>query len=367
MRAQPRAGVSPAQGFHGTFPPVRAMTGRERVLAALRGEPQDRTPVVPIVGQTAARLCGMTVRAHATDPARLAGAQLACARRFGYDGIYISADTWVNAEAVGMPGIVQPEDAPAEGRGAWIRSREDLARLSLPDPARSGRWPLMVEAVRIAAREADGRVAVIGNFDQSPFSLACELRGIEAMMMDTAAEFGSARELLEFCARAVSRYAIALARAGADVLNTGDSPACAGLIGVEAYETFALPYEKMVFDEIRREVDVPITLHICGDATAGLAAMVESGADGIEIDSCVDLAEARHILADRVTAIGNVGTIDPLLRGTPEDVRRAARACLSAYAGSDRFILSTACAVPPATPPENIAALVETARGSGDL
>ncbi|MBN1417438.1 MAG: uroporphyrinogen decarboxylase family protein [Planctomycetes bacterium] len=341
------------------------MTGRERVLAALRGEPQDRRAVVPIVGQAAARLCGMTVRAHASDPARLAGAQLACARRFGYDGVYIAADTWVNAEAVGLPGVFQPEDAPAEGHGGWIRSEEDLARLSLPDPARAGRWPSMVEAVRIAAREADGAVAVIGNFDQSPYSLACELRGLEAMMIDIVDAPEFARALLEFCARAVSRYAIALARAGADVLNTGDSPACPALIGVEAYEAFALPYEKSVFEEIRREVDVPITLHVCGDATAGLASMVESGADGIELDAAVDLTLARRILGDRATAIGNVGTIDPLLRGTPEDVRGAARACLEAFAGSDRFILSTGCAIPPATPPENIAALVEAARGSG--
>ena len=118
-----------------------------------------------------------------------------------------------------------------------------------------------------------------------------------------------------------------------------------------------------MFEAIRRETDCPITLHICGDPTASLTEMIETGADGIELDSCVDLAFARDELLERVTAIGNIGTVDPLLRGTPGDVRAACRGALETFAGSRRFILSSACAIAPGTPPENIAAMVEAAAG----
>ena len=110
-------------------------------MAALRGDPHDRAAVIPIVGQAGAAYCGITVREHAHDPATLARCQVECARRFGYDGVYISADTWVNAEAIGFPNVEHPVDAPARGRGTWIESVEQIDALKLPDPRRSGRWP----------------------------------------------------------------------------------------------------------------------------------------------------------------------------------------------------------------------------------
>ena len=328
----------------------------------MRGEPHDRVPVIPLVGQVGAIYCGVTIRQHAHDPVTLARCQVECARRFGYDGIYISADTWVNAEAVGFPQMEHPEDAPAYGRGTWIESVEQIDALKLPDPRRSGRWPVMVEAVRRAVELAGDELLIIGNFDQSPFDLACQFRGIERFMIDLVEAPEFAHRLLAFCAEAVTPYAVALAEAGAHVLNTGDSAASGSLIGPKFYTQFAFPYEKKVFDAVRASVDVPITLHICGDASTCLAKMIETGATGIELDYQVELADARRICGDRVTVIGNVNPVDPLLRGTPEQVRACCRECLDAFAGSDRFILATGCAVAPLTPPANLVAMVEAAR-----
>ena len=338
------------------------MTGKERAMAALRGEPHDRVPVIPIVGQAGAALCGVSVREHAHDPATLARCQVECARRFGYDGIYIAADTWVNAEAVGFPHMEHPENAPAHGHGTWIESAEQIDDLTLPDPRRSGRWPLMAEAVRRAVELAGDELLIIGNFDQSPFDLACQLRGIERFMIDLIEAPGLAHRLLGFCTEAVTPYAVALAEAGAHVLNTGDSAASGSLIGPKFYAEFAFPYEKKVFDAVRASLDVPITLHICGDASTCLAKMIETGADGIEIDYQVDLAFARRCCGHKVTVIGNVNPVDPLLQGTPEQVRACCRECLAAFAGSNRFILSTGCAVAPQNPPANLAAMVEAAK-----
>ena len=57
-----------------------------------------------------------------------------------------------------------------------------------------------------------------------------------------------------------------------------------------------------------------------------------------------------------------MGKFDPvsvLLRGTPDDVRRACRQDEQDAAGFDNFILTPGCEVPPATPPENYDALLE--------
>lgn len=338
------------------------MTSKERAWAALHGRPHDRTPVIPIVGQAAATFCGVSVREHATDAELLARCQVECARRFGYDGVYLAADTWVNAEAIGFPDIEQPDDAPARGHGSWIGSVEQIDALPLPDPERSGRWPLMIDAVRHAVRMAGDELLIIANFDQSPFSLACQLREINRFMLDLVDRPAFAHRLLEFCARAVARYALALGRAGAHVLNTGDSAAGGSLIGADYYREFAFPYEKQMFDAIRRELDTPITLHICGDASTCLRRMLDTGATGIEIDQMLDLTRARAVCGERVTILGNVGPVDPLLRGTPDDVGAACRRCLDAMAGSSRFILATGCAISPLTPPDNLLAMVQAAR-----
>lgn len=337
------------------------MTGKQRIAAAMRGLPHDRVPVTPLVGQAGATYCGVSIREHAHDPKLLARCQIDCARRLGYDGVYISADTWVNAEACGFPNIEHPENAPACGHGGWIETIEDIERLPLPDPERSGRWPLMVEAVRHAAELAGDEIAIIANFDQSAFDLACQLREINRFMVDLLDDPPFAHRLLSYCAEAAARYAIAMGRAGADVLNTGDSAASGSLIGAAMYEEFAWPYEKQVFDAIHREMDTPITLHICGDSRTSLDKMCETGANALELDYQVDMAEARKICAERVTIIGNLDPVSCLLRGTPESIREASIACMQAMAGSNRFILASGCAISPLTPPENIAAMVEAA------
>ena len=335
-------------------------------MAALRGRPHDRPPVIPIVGQAGAALGGVSIYDHAHDPDLLAHCQVECARRFGYDGVYISADTWVNAEAIGFPHVEHPPDEPAGGRGTWINSPTDLERLKLPDPERSGRWPLMARAVRRAVELAGDELLIIANFDQSPFSLACQLREINRFMIDIMENQVFAHQLLAFCAQAIARYAIALAQAGAHVLNTGDSAAGGSLIGGAWYDEFAFPYEKQVFETIRRQTDIPITLHICGNSRTCIDKMLETGADGVEIDEFMDLATARDKCAERVTVIGNLDPVRTLLRGTPAQVRAKSRDCLEVFAGSDRFILSTGCAVSPLTPPKNLAAMVRAANEFSD-
>ncbi len=338
------------------------MTGKERALAAFRGEPHDRVAVTPLVGQAGAVYCGITIREHAHNPETLARCQIECARRMGYDGVYISADTWVNAEAVGFPNMEHPEDAPARGHGTWIESIEQIDALPLPDPKRSGRWPLMVEAVRQAVKMAGDELLIVGNFDQSPFDLACQLRELNRFMLDLVENREFAHRLLDYCADAVSRYAIAMAEAGAHVLNTGDSAASGSLIGPRMYAEFAFPYEKKVFEAIRARFDTPITLHICGDSSTCIDLMTQTGATGIEIDELMDMAVARTVCRDKVTVIGNVGTVDPVMRGTPEQVKAACRKCLEVFVDSNRFILATGCAVSPLTPRENLVAMVEAAR-----
>lgn len=335
------------------------MTSLERIYAVLQGTPPDRIPVVPIIGQAAARLNGMTISAELKSPETLADSRLACRERFQYDGIYISAETWVTAEAMGAP-VQYAEDAPVQGTTPLLTDKQQIDHLVPADPSCDGRLPLLVKAVEIAARRAHDQFAVIGNFDQSPFSLACALRGINQVMLDVYDDPVFMEKLLDICTETVIRYAKAMAQVGAHILNTGDSPAM--LLGPQKYQKFALPYQQQVFNELQ-SYGIPTTLHICGNTTQLLEFMGRSHAHSLELDSAVDLLAARNRLPQNITIIGNIDPVGILLYGRPQDVTTSITN-LTQHVSSrlGRFILASGCTLAPETPSENIQAMVAAVR-----
>jgi uroporphyrinogen decarboxylase len=88
------------------------LTPIERFAAYGRGEPLDRLPCVPIVGNTAARVLGVKVSAFRGNGKLIADAQVAAYRRFGYDVIRIFTDLYTQAEAMGAK-VHYPDDETA--------------------------------------------------------------------------------------------------------------------------------------------------------------------------------------------------------------------------------------------------------------
>ena len=153
-----------------------------------------------------------------------------------------------------------------------------------------------------------------------------------------------------------------MADAGADMLSGGDS--LAGLIGPRFYREAALPLEKRLIARLKAEVRVPISLHICGDATAILAEMASSGADVLELDYRVPIAEAIRSVGPGVAIWGNLDPVAVLARGTVDQVRRATGDLLKAVqqCGHPRFVLSSGCTLAVETPRENLHTMFDVAR-----
>ncbi|MEW6751789.1 MAG: uroporphyrinogen decarboxylase family protein [Candidatus Latescibacterota bacterium] len=115
-----------------------------------------------------------------------------------------------------------------------------------------------------------------------------------------------------------------------------------------------------------------MVVHLHGRCRAVLADLATCGADCIcpferpPGGDITDLSEVRGVLADRVTVNGNVHTVETLIRGTPEGVRREVEEILAAW-GPDRrrLILGTGDQVGGETPEENIAAMVDAGRRLG--
>lgn len=331
---------------------------KEIVMRTLRGQPVPRVPVGPLAVHFCSRVAGVSLRQYSTDPHVLADCVLRYCERFRPDAVWVSADTWVSAEAMGARVGATDDHQPLGGIGEpVVKTAADIARIPPPDPAVQGRQSLMLEALARVVEAVGREVFVVACFDQYPFSLAAALMGVNEIMLKLKDDRPLVEALMERCLEYGTAYARALSDAGADLLSGGDSPA--GLIGPRAYQEVALPYERRLIASVQAATAKPVSLHICGDARPILTEMVSSGADVLEIDHKVDLAEACRIVGPDVALWGNLDPVGVLAQGSPARVTQAARAALDAAKACDhqRFVLSSGCTLALETPFENLEAL----------
>ncbi len=343
------------------------LTSRQLVQRALAGQAIPRPATGPLAVHFCARMAGVSLRRYTNDSGVLADCVLQYYERFRPDALWLSADTWVTAEAMGAPVRFLNDDQPKGGTGTpLLRQAADLDRIPPPDPNSQGRWPLMRDALRRIRQAVGERVFLVACFDQYPFSLACELLGTQQAMLCLTDD----RDLLEAVMERGLEYALAyaqsLAEVGADMLSGGDSPA--GLLGPRFYREVALPIERRLIADLKRTVQVPVSLHICGDSAPILADMASSGADVLELDYRVPIAAAAARVGPRVAIWGNLDPVAVLARGSPAEVRRATLELLQTaeQSGQRRFVLSSGCTLAVETPAENLQAMLDAAREHAD-
>jgi len=342
------------------------MTSVERCRTVLDGGIPDRVPVCLLNFMPAAAMAGMSMREYCTDGTAMAQAHIAAWERYGHDMIDLENGVAALASAVGCSVDFEEDTSPPWVTGPALERIEDVDRLRPIDPSSDGMLPEIVNATRLISEAVGDRAFLLAEADQGPFSLATQIVGIEefliALMEPSKHEY--VHRLLEYTTQQVITYGRALIDAGAHMTGMGDSIAGPDVCSPEMYRQFALPYEREVVETLAAE-GVRIGLHICGDATRIIDDMVRTGSPLLAVDFKVNRKAAKEA-ARGVTAL--IGTTDPsavLTRGTPDDVRAAARLDLEILAGGGGFILAPGCALPYETPDENIRALVETAQAEG--
>ncbi len=74
------------------------MNSRDRVLKALAFQKSDRIPVVPFIITFAAKYGGFRLIEYATNPLILTQCQIAVAKRFKIDAVYVDSDPIIQTE-----------------------------------------------------------------------------------------------------------------------------------------------------------------------------------------------------------------------------------------------------------------------------
>lgn len=330
------------------------MTGRDILLATLRGQSAPRVPWVPFVGCHGGALIGVDASAYISNANYLVAGACEARRRYRPDGLPVIFDLQLEAEVLGCrPHWSQV--GPPSVQSHPLGEGRDVA--SLPSfGLNRGRIPQVMEATRRLRDVFADEVALYGLLC-GPFTLAMHLWGNELflVMFDDPERV---QAVLGYCAEVGLRMADAYLDAGCDVIAVVDP--MISQISAEHVAGFFTPHADRIFDRVRSRNGLS-SLFVCGDATANLAAMCASHCDNISIDENVPLAGLRAQARSAGKSFGgNLRLTVALLMGTADDCRRDTLRCLT-EGGSDGFVLSPGCDLPYQVPPANLEAVTELA------
>ncbi|TVP61860.1 MAG: uroporphyrinogen decarboxylase [Nodularia sp. (in: Bacteria)] len=279
-------------------------------------------------------------------------------RAFRPDGVILFSDI-----VTPLPGLGIEMDI-AEGKGPIInsplRTQEQIDRLHPLNPEAS--LPFIKTILQALRQEVGNQSTVLG-FVGAPWTLAAyavEGKGSKTYSVIKNMAFSDPtmlHQLLAKFADAIAVYARYQIDCGAQVVQMFDS--WAGQLSPQDYDTFALPYQQRVFQQVKEtHPDTPLILLVSGSAGV-LERMPKSGADIVTVDWAVDMAEARARLGKHVKVQGN---LDPgVLFGSKEFIRDRILDTVR-KAGNWGHILNLGHGVLPETPEENVAFFFETAK-----
>lgn len=325
-----------------------SMNKKQRIRAALAGEPVDRTPV-SLWGHDYLR---------ESSPEDLVAATLEEYRTHNWDFIKLNPRSSYFAEAWGNT-YGQPTDS-ASGRqtNTAVNSLTDLSNLSPADP-HSGVFREHLEALNEVLEAVGNEVDVVHTIF-SPLSVIASLCGPpEHFLKYAATDPAAAHHALTAVTSTLNCYAEAALGLGVSGIffaplawashNTCDAP---------FYREFGRPYDLQLLNNIRH-ADFNI-LHVCRD------------------DNMIDLLLDYPVAAvnwsihgennpslqtvTNTTDIAVMGGIDHAHIHEMSTVEITAQAVAAMYDVPERLILTAGCSIPPSTPDTNRAAVAAATR-----
>ena len=177
----------------------------------------------------------------------------------------------------------------------------------------------------------------------------------------------------EYTEHLVRRTRVICERTPLESLCIGCSWSCNSLLGPRLWRRWDKPVIRAVVEEAHRHARL-VHVHFHGRCIETVADFAELGIDcvcpferppGGDVEGLDGLREVARWLDGRVTMNGNVHTVETLIRGAPDDVRREVREILAAFKGSPRVIVGTGDQVGRETPEENLHAMIDEARRLG--
>jgi uroporphyrinogen decarboxylase len=246
-----------------------------------------------------------------------------------------------------------------------LRGIGDLGRLReypWPDLDQPYRWDGVRE--RVHALQAQG-LAVVG-YAGSVFERSWYLRGMEELMIDLLAAPDVAHWFFERTAAYQQFAAEQFARAGVDIVITGDDVAGQQgmLMRLELWRKFLKPRLAATVRAVKQaRPGTFVFYHSDGNVEAVIPDLIEIGIDILNPvqPECMDPAAIKRQFGDRLSFWGTVSVQQTMPFGTPDQVRAEVAARIRDVGRGGGLILAPAHVLGPETPWANIVAFFDAA------
>ena len=323
------------------------MTPRERVLAALAGEPVDRTPVANPTNVATVELMDL-VDAPFPDANRdpEMNARLAATgyTELGFDSIMPYFTIIQESSALGCEMQWEQKDNwPTVRMGNPIWKGPDDVHIP-PGFLKHQDNIAITRSISILKEEFGREVAIIGK-TMGPWTLAYHVFGVEPFLLMTIDDPVLTLKTLHRLKEISVLFGQAQIDAGADALTFPDH-ATGDLVSGEYYNRFLLE----IHQEMVERLDVPLILHICGKTTDRMDYIAQNNMSMFHFDSRNDPQEAMDIVDGRIGLVGNINNPVTLYSKGPETVREEVYRALDAGVN----MIAPECAIPLATKLENL-------------
>lgn len=309
----------------------------------------------PILMQFAAEYIGSNYGAFASDYKVLVDANLRCLDDFGLDLLGLISDPYRETQAFGAK-IQYVSNGVPRCLNYVVKSMEDVINLKTPDVYQTERTLDRIKAAELLSKKTQGNIPVIG-WIEGPLAEACDLTGMENMMMQLMIDPDFANRLMDKCMVTAKAFAKAQIENGCHIIGMGD--AVCSQIDADTYNFYVRDRHRELIEYIH-QLGGKIKLHICGDTNHLLPSYIDFNLDILDLDWQVNIANAREILGEKVIFAGNINPVT-IQNKSRDEVFEMCRTLVEKHR-NERFILSAGCEITALTPPENLKAMSEATK-----
>ncbi len=365
------------------------MNSRERVLTALNCQQPDRVPVqeaqidVPVLKEIA-RILGLDGRPQEGGESKQPDAiqfeqgsemlnlSLRVTEALGLDVVFSGpSNEW---EQVGPDRIrdmfgctykLSKHGAPVIVDGP-IKGHDDLRGFDMVSKLNPGRFTT-VEFFDEKVGQEKAHFLLLAD----PIKTSGELRGNMANLL---LDYGLDPEMVHALARIATDYNMAVVQMAVElgygldgVIMNGDlASERTTLMSPQHYREYLKPYHRELIDHVHG-LGLKFVKHTDGNVWPILDDFIEVGFDGFHPvqPQCMDIAEVKQHVADRLCLLGNIDCRFLLPYGSEEEVVETVKETIEKAAPGGGYILCSSNSIHPDCKAENVIAMFEAARKYG--
>ncbi len=340
------------------------MTPLERQKALRQGEAVDRLPITVSHEIFSAKLVGLNYREAFNSAENVAKKEINLYQTYGIDGISVSY-TSVNFGIRHRSKIKSPQFNTASIDQPALKNIADWKTLDHQNTEfkRDVAQQVNVGAIKIMQDQLGDEIQPTYSFS-APFTMATGVIAPEQMLKGMIKSPEEVHGLLHFVSEFIKQLIDSALDLGVKSFFIYDPVASGSLIGPKQFQKFCLPYLTDLVSYIKERCpEAWVGMHICGNTTDRLQDIAQTGIDGFSLDQKVDLAEAKDLVGDQLTLLGNIDPIRVFLQGDPELMKEEVKTAYDKAKDNPKgFIIRSGCGVPYEADVENFDAYVQASK-----